>query len=67
VGHGYDRGDSVPEDPGPLQRRSDGAIGETFSGRVVSDRISVEYNIPVEDRQLCWHQLKRDLVTIPAG
>jgi len=39
-------------------------ISETFSGIVTSDRYSAYHWITVEQRQLCWAHLKRDLTAM---
>lgn len=39
-------------------------IGEAFSGMVTSDRYSAYNWIALEQRQLCWAHLKRDLTAI---
>jgi hypothetical protein len=39
-------------------------LGNAFPGIVVSDRFSAYNNLPVEQRQLCWAHLIRDLTSI---
>ena len=39
-------------------------LGDAFSGTVVSDRFSAYNHLPIEQRQLCWAHLKRDLSAI---
>ena len=39
-------------------------IGEDFKGTVISDRYSAYNVIDIEQRQLCWAHLKRDLTAI---
>ena len=39
-------------------------LGNAFTGIVVSDRFSAYNNLPVEQRQLCWAHLIRDLTAI---
>jgi hypothetical protein len=39
-------------------------LGEAFGGIVVSDRFSVYNYFPLEQRQLCWAHLIRDLTAI---
>jgi transposase len=39
-------------------------LGSTFSGIVVSDRFSAYNHLPLEQRQLCWAHLIRDLTAI---
>ncbi len=36
-------------------------LGDGFAGKVVSDRFSAYNHLPLEQRQLCWAHLKRDL------
>lgn len=50
-----------------LSRSSAAAIellGSTFGGIVVSDRFSAYNHLPLEQRQLCWAHLIRDLTAI---
>ncbi len=50
-----------------MSRSADGAIellGTAFGGIVVSDRFSAYNHLPVEQRQLCWAHLIRDLTAI---
>ena len=39
-------------------------LGDGFAGTVVSDRFSAYNHLPLEQRQLCWAHLKRDLTAI---
>jgi transposase len=39
-------------------------LGNAFGGIVVSDRFSAYNHLPLEQRQLCWAHLIRDLTTI---
>jgi transposase len=39
-------------------------LGSTFGGIVVSDRFSAYNHLPLEQRQLCWAHLIRDLAAI---
>jgi transposase len=39
-------------------------LGEAFSGIVVSDRFSAYNHLPLEQRQLCWAHVIRDLTAI---
>jgi transposase len=39
-------------------------LGDAFGGIVVSDRFSAYNHLPIQQRQLCWAHLKRDLITI---
>jgi transposase len=39
-------------------------LGSTFGGIVVSDRFSAYNHLPLEQRQLCWAHLIRDLTAI---
>ena len=39
-------------------------LGSTFGGIVVSDRFSAYNHLPLEQRQLCWSHLIRDLTAI---
>ena len=39
-------------------------LGSTFGGIMESDRFSAYNHLPLQQRQLCWAQLKRDLTTI---
>ena len=42
-------------------------LGCTFGGIVVSDRFSAYNHLPLEQRQLCWAHLIRDLTAITYG
>ncbi len=39
-------------------------LGEAFNGIVVSDRFSAYKHLPLEQRQLCWAHVIRDLTAI---
>jgi len=39
-------------------------LGDAFSGIVVSDRFSAYNYFPLEQRQLCWAHVIRDLAAI---
>jgi transposase len=39
-------------------------LGDTFGGIVMSDRFSAYNHLPIQQRQLCWAHLKRDLTAI---
>ncbi|MFZ0407185.1 MAG: transposase [Cyanobium sp.] len=39
-------------------------LGHAFGGIVVSDRFSAYNSLPLEQRQLCWAHLIRDLAAI---
>jgi transposase len=39
-------------------------LGNTFGGIVVSDRFSAYNHLPIQQRQLCWAHVIRDLVAI---
>ena len=39
-------------------------LGNAFTGTVVSDRFSAYNHLPLEQRQLCWAHLSRDLTAI---
>jgi hypothetical protein len=50
-----------------LDRRQDSAkrlLSETYTGIVISDRYSGYSWLPVEQRQICWAHLQRDLARI---
>ena len=65
MGHGDTGGDGVPAGPEPLGRRGDGASGcHAFAGIVVSDRFPAYNHLPIEQRQLCWAHLIRDITAI---
>lgn len=42
-------------------------IGESFAGRVVSDRMGAYDKLPIEKRQLCWSHLDRDFKALAEG
>ncbi|NEO86675.1 MAG: IS66 family transposase [Spirulina sp. SIO3F2] len=46
------------------QQTAQDLMGEDYSGIVISDRYSAYSWIPLEQRQLCWAHLKRDLTAI---
>ncbi|WP_094554164.1 transposase [Synechococcus sp. 1G10] len=56
MGHGDAGGDGVPAGPEPL--------GHAFAGIVVSDRFAAYNHLPIDQRQLCWAHLIRDLTVI---
>jgi transposase len=39
-------------------------LGEGFGGIVVSDRFSAYNHLPIEQRQVCWAHLRRDLLAM---
>lgn len=42
-------------------------LGESFAGRVVSDRMGAYDKLPIERRQLCWAHLDRDFRALKEG
>ncbi len=42
-------------------------IGESFKGRVVSDRMGAYDKLPIERRQVCWAHLDRDFKALAEG
>lgn len=39
-------------------------LGDTYGGRITSDRFSAYAHLPLARRQVCWAHLKRDLVAL---
>ena len=56
--------DVEPSRYGPRLSALVGLLGSAFEGIVVSDRFSAYNHLPVEQRQLCWAHLIRDLSAI---